>query len=322
VNYLPPWLLRSPHAQSALASIPIRRPLVRRRVAGLLSATEDLYLDCGGGVTLLAAHSAPQQPNGQLVLLIHGWEGSADSMYLLTAAQALLHEGYRVVRLNLRDHGGTQHLNEGIFHSCRLDEAIGAARAVAARFPGEALNLGGFSLGGNFALRVAAQAPRHDLAIRCVAAVCPVLDPAETMIALEHGPRLYHWYFLQKWRRSLRTKRAAFPQLYEFRQLEGFRSLMAMTAHFVERYTEYQSLDAYLAGYAITGERLAGLATPSVMLLAEDDPVIPIAGLARVVRPPALDVVVSQTGGHCGFLQSYGLRSWTDTFICETFSRS
>ena len=64
--------------------------------------------------------------------------------------------GFEVVRLNLRDHGATHHLNRELFHSCRLPEVVGAVRALALRFPGMPLVLAGFSLGGNFMLRVAA----------------------------------------------------------------------------------------------------------------------------------------------------------------------
>ena len=38
--------------------------------------------------------------------------------------------GFDVVRLNLRDHGETHHLNRDLFHSCRLPEVVGAVRAL------------------------------------------------------------------------------------------------------------------------------------------------------------------------------------------------
>ena len=71
-------------------------------------------------------------------MLLHGWEGSADSTYLLSLAQSLFAAGFEVVRLNLRDHGATHHLNRELFHSCRLPEVVGAVRALARKFPGHA----------------------------------------------------------------------------------------------------------------------------------------------------------------------------------------
>jgi predicted alpha/beta-fold hydrolase len=52
-------------------------------------------------------------------------------------------------------------------------------------------------------------------------------------------------------------------------------------------------------------------------LLAEDDPVIPLAGLKDIYRPENLTVYHSLRGGHCGFLESLGPRSWLDNFILE-----
>ena len=55
------------------------------------AASEELLLDCGDGVTLQAFHSSPakrgREPGKRLAVLLHGWEGSADSTYLLSLAQ-------------------------------------------------------------------------------------------------------------------------------------------------------------------------------------------------------------------------------------------
>jgi predicted alpha/beta-fold hydrolase len=95
----------------------------------------------------------------------------------MTAAR-LLESGFEVVRLNFRDHGDTHHLNEEIFHSNRLDEVVNAAVDVAHRFPHRRFVAAGYSLGGNFVLRLALRAPEAGLPLARVAAVCPVLDPS------------------------------------------------------------------------------------------------------------------------------------------------
>ena len=93
------------------------------------------------------------------MILIHGWEGSAEAMYVMSTAQRLMEQGFDVFRLNPRDHGPSHHLNPELFHSNRIGEVVGAVGALAERYRPEALMLAGFSLGGNFCLRVAARAP-------------------------------------------------------------------------------------------------------------------------------------------------------------------
>ena len=235
--------------------------------------------------------------------------------YVLSAALNLWDRGYRIVRINLRDHGASHHLNEGLFHSCRLAEMIDAVRWVQREFAGRDIALIGSSLGGNFALRIAASPRSSDLRIRTVVAVCPVLDPEETMHALDSGPRIYQWYFMRRWRQSLELKKAAFPKLYDFTRLEQFGTLEDMTDYFVRHYTEFDDLRTYLHGYALTGDRLRNLAVPARILLAADDPVIPVAGLGGLARHPCLEVDTTERGGHCGFIDDYRLNSWSDRYL-------
>jgi predicted alpha/beta-fold hydrolase len=137
------------------------------------------------------------------------------------------------------------------------------------------------------------------------------------MHALDAGWTGYQRYFIYKWRRSLLRKQQVFPRKYEFDELERFRTLGEMTEHFVIHHTEYPDLLTYLRGYAITGDRLGTLRVPAAMLLADDDPVIPIEGLMQINTPKALDVYRSSFGGHCGFIENARLSSWLDSFIAE-----
>ena len=313
--FRPPRWLRNRHVQSMLASTSWRRGRVLERAAPLLAAQREVLLDCGAGVRLQCFVSGPAEGPGRPVVLLHGWEGSADSLYLLSLAQLLFEQRFEVVRLNLRDHGDTHHLNRELFHSCRLPEVVGAMRALQQRFAGRPLQLVGFSLGGNFMLRVAAQARETGLDLERVIAVSPVLDPAQTLTALERGPPLYELYFVRKWRRSLRRKQAAWPGSYDFRAMERLRGLRRMTAEMVRCYSEFPTLEDYLNGYAITGGRLARLEVPSSLLTSLDDPIIPADGLGRLARSPALSITVTRYGGHCGFFERLTAPNWLERRI-------
>jgi predicted alpha/beta-fold hydrolase len=240
---------------------------------------------------------------------------------MLSVAPALLEQGYSVFRLNLRDHGASHHLNEDLFHSCRLNEVVGAFGWIQRQYPDLNLSIVGFSLGGNFSLRVADAAPDAGIVIDRVVAVCPVLNPAQTMIALDRGWWVYRRYFLRRWSSSLARKKDAFPERYRFSRLRSFTNLTDMTDYFVTRYTEYPDLYSYLNGYALTGDRLRRLSVSATMLLADDDPVIPVEGLADMFIPAALNVQRTALGGHCGFLHDWRLNSWLDQFLLDELAR-
>jgi len=317
----PPWLA-NPHAQSIFPSLPFRRPGVEWRCRPLLAASEPLVLECGEGVRLLA-HRATQEridrgPATRLAVLLHGWEGSSDSLYVLSLGQFLLERGFDVVRLNLRDHGDSHHLNAGIFHSCRIAEVVGAVRRLQELHPARDLNLVGFSLGGNFSLRVAARARDAGIELQRVVAVCPVLDPEHTLQRLEQGWALYRRYFVWKWRRSLRRKQEAWPQLYDLSDVIALDNLTDMTDQLVRRYGGYPSLPEYLRGYAVVGEALAGIVPRTRIISAADDPIIPAEDLARLARPSALTITRTRFGGHCGFHEGRRGSTWIEREVYAT----
>lgn len=313
--FAPAWPWRHPHFQSIVpALLPHLR--LRRRARAMLAASREMILDCGDGVRLQAWHARPPGAPAGSAILLHGWEGSANSYYVVSLATRLFEAGVEVVRLNLRDHGDTHHLNEHIFHSCRLDEAVGAVSAMAPRLSSPPW-LVGFSLGGNFMLRIAAcQAPQLP-PLAGVVAISPVLHPGTAMLAMERGWQVYQGHFVRKWSRSLRRKRALWPQTAVDETFFGLRDLRRMTAAMVAKYTDFANIDEYLDGYAITDGRLSTLRAPAVILTALDDPIIPAQDLARLAATPHLRVVTVPHGGHMGFLRNPWSESWVNRFVLD-----
>lgn len=322
-DYRPPRWLRNPHLQTVLGSSLPRRDCGARALAATGAHSRTHLLDGGDGVRLQMVHSAiPGRASKAMAVLLHGWEGSAESGYMRLTAARLLEAGFDVCRLNFRDHGDTHHLNEELFHSNRIDEVVNAVADVARRLlpatgPARPLCLAGYSLGGNFSLRVGLRAPAAGLDIAAIAAVCPVLDPAATMDAMEAGLPLYHWYFARKWRRSLLRKRALFPERYSVDDRTLDLALRPLTQWLVERHTDFESLDRYFDGYAIAGARLGPLAVPAWILTAADDPVIPIAHFHALQLAGRTTLEVADHGGHCGFIEDARLHGFAERWVAR-----
>lgn len=324
-DYRPPWWLRSPHVQSVLGSSPFRRRRGARAIRASGAITTPHTVDGGDGVRLEGLYSvrAGTTPRG-LALLLHGWEGSAESSYMRLTAARLLANGFATFRLNFRDHGDTHHLNEALFHSNRIDEVVHASGDIARRFlaPGMPMVAAGHSLGGNFALRIALRAPAAGLPLARAAAVCPVLDPARTMLQMEQGLPLYMRYFERKWRASLVRKRALFPEHHDFDDATLKLGMRELTAWMVERHTDFGTLDDYFDGYSIAGDRLASLAVPADILMSEDDPVIPVAEFRALRLPAHVALDIARWGGHCGFLENARLDGFAERWVADRLSQA
>ncbi|RDS81446.1 YheT family hydrolase [Dyella psychrodurans] len=322
-DFRPPWPLTSGHIQTMLSSSGVRRTLLPRRAYRVLEGAEPATIDGGDGVRLTGAYTAQktQAESRGLAVLFHGWEGSVDSTYVLQTGSRLLDDGWDVFRLNFRDHGDSHALNEALFHSCRVDEVVHAVGDIARRWPSRCVALAGFSLGGNFALRVALRAPATGIPLNYALAVCPIIDPGEGLFSLEEtAPWFYQAYFMNKWRHSLRAKQAAFPHREYFELQELRQNLRGLTEALVLRHTDFGSLQAYLDGYSVAGRALADMQIPATILTARDDPVIPVDAFEKLELPNHVELDIATYGGHCGFIRGWDMTSFCDDYIAARFN--
>ncbi len=316
-SFVPAFGLRNTHTQSLINSSAYRRRIVRRRSQAMLDAEKDWILDGGDNVRLLGHYSPQAGDSRGLAVLFHGWEGSSRSNYVVAAGGMLYNHGFDVFRLNFRDHGESHHMNAGLFHSCRLAEVVHALQDLQRRTGAKDWALSGYSLGGNFALRVAMAAPAAGLSLRQVIAVCPVISPSNTLRAMEEGPRGYESYFIRKWAKSIRVKQTLFPDTCEYEEWHKLGNLRERTGYLATRHYEFASLDQYFDGYSVAGDRLKAIGIPTTILTSADDMVVPVSDFMDLPENDHIELLVTRYGGHCAFLKNWKMESMADDVIVE-----
>ena len=214
-----------------------------------------------------------------------------------------------------------RHLNREIFHSCRLPEVVGAVRAISALFPAARLYLGGFSLGGNFMLRVAADS-RHPrrwlLSSRCRR--CSI--PKPRCSALEQGPTLYQRYFVKRWTRSLRAKQRAWPDERDYRTAAALAESAPHdrgSGRALHRLRQSYGLSrpamrspAIAARYACACRR-ASCSRPTIRSSRRR--------ICPCWRSRSAPIVRTRYGGHCGFVDYLSGPSFADRYMLEEFEQ-
>ena len=316
LDWQPSIGLRNPHLQTVLASSGFRKAIVRKRAKVLIDASQEVVLECKDGIKMHGLISRHHDPK-PLVMLIHGWEGCVDSLYLLSLAGYLFDQGYDIFRLHLRDHGPTHKLNPDMFHAGRVEEVAEALAQVRLQHADYPCALVGFSLGGNFALRVATIASEYGFKLNQVIGVSPLLHALNTLWALEYGAPIYRQYFRHKWKKSIHKKAMYFPDRVNKEAFCESSSLTVMTEYFVRNHTPFDAVKDYFGFYSITGQKLKDLKFPTSIILSEDDPVIPFRDLFKIKGNSLLDVVRVPYGGHCGFIENYKMEAWIDKYIGE-----
>ena len=269
----PPFFLKPAGIQTVLASAGLRalgkNPMV--------DAAREVILTTNEGVRLLGYVSRQHRPHHKgLVILLHGWEGSSSSTYIRTTGSFLYRQGFDVFRLNLRDHGPSHHLNAGIFYAVLLDEVFDAVRQICAAEKNGPVFLAGFSLGGNFSLRIVRKCTREPIPnLNHAISISPVLDPDKATDRIDSS-RFILKYFLKKWRRSLTIKQGLYPDRYDFSPLMAIDNIREMTERLLARYSDYPSAREYFKSYAVLDGDMAGITVPTTIITAQDDPIIPV----------------------------------------------
>lgn len=310
--------LRNTHVNTILSGNGPRVAHVRLKALSLLDSSQSFLLECQDGVRLQGEYSANPNAKRGLVVLIHGWLGSSESVYILSAASYLYEQGFSVFRLTLRDHGDSAGLNQQPFLAIRLNEVLDAVEQIQQRFPHELNFLAGYSLGGNIAVRLAAKAHRREISLNRVVAVCPPIDPKAASIMISASP-FYNWHFVKAWRQAFEEKVAKYPQYSKDRDVFNGRSVVALHEAYVPRFSSYSNADEYFEAYTLDEKTIPDLAIATNIVLAADDPVIPWQSVAVLANHKNLRVSMTDYGGHCGFLQGYRMNCWLDQYLNDVF---
>jgi len=318
-EFNPPLFLRNPLIQTYLASS-------RTRAKGknpMLDASKEVVIDTGTGVRLLGGYSKNKNvPSKGTVLLLHGWEGSIESAYILSAGRFLFKNGFSVFRLNFRDHGKSHHLNKGLFYATLIDEVFTAIKNISEITGNSPLFIAGFSLGGNFALRIGQMNSKEPVInLRHIVSVSPVINPDKATNAIDRNI-IIRRYFLLKWRRSLLLKQKLYPELYDFKEIIPLKSCRSITDRLIEHYSSYEDANEYFKLYAITNSTLHDIRIPTTIITSKDDPVIPVDDFYRLNSKEPVNFIIHSYGGHNGFINNLSFDCWYEEKMIRLFEES
>jgi predicted alpha/beta-fold hydrolase len=296
-GFKPPWFTRGGHVQTLLG-------LYHRRLLTWTLPTEDLVVETEPGIKVLAR--ATWQPGDRAsspaLLLIHGMGGWDCSSYLLSTGLHAYAKGYHVIRMNMRGAGASFEICPRLYHAGLEGDLLAVARRIAEGTPRIAIL--GASLGANHVL-LALGRSRSALPpeVKAGVAISAPLDLVRCTEVL-HAPRnrFYVSHFLER----LNATYARIQERSEGFYAKGLEIGVKTVREFDERITApyggFASADDYYTRSS-SGPWLREIDRPTLILSAEDDPMIP-ADSVRTFHPAKSGVVhheILPTGGHVGF---------------------
>ena len=262
-------------------------------------------------VKVMAMTSQPAGPPIGTLVALHGLEGSHNSGYLQSLAQAALTAGLAVHRLNMRGCGGTEALSRTLYHAGLTADL----RAILPRLQPPVF-LAGFSLGGNVVLKLLGELGDEARGLVTAAAACSVPIDLEACCRQMMKPenRIYERRFVRSLKGRYLRRAAEYPDVYKTAGLDQIRTVMEFDDSITAPYFGFGDAERYYATQS-SQHVLERIAVPVLMIQAQDDPLIPYPVYERqsaFQRNPYLRLVATQHGGHVGFIARRPPRFWLD----------
>ena len=297
MQFRPRWFERGGHAQTLFGFF------YRRHLRWTLPA-EDVVVESEPGVRLLSR--VTWRPGGRAaspaLILLHGMGGSDDSSYMVSMGLHAYAAGYHVIRMNMRGAGASYEICARLYHAGLENDLAAVIRRVAEDVPRIALF--GASLGANHVLlamgRSRASLPPH---VRAAVAVSPPADLGRCSQALHaRQNRLYVSYFVERLKETYAKIQERSDGHYAAGREQGISTVREFDERITAPYGGFASADEYYARSS-SGPWLTSVDRPTLIISAEDDPMIPGDSLRAFPLPASGHVLreILPTGGHVGF---------------------
>jgi len=243
---------------------------------------------------------AAGQPN---VLLIHGLAGCHQSTYMCRMADRLAERGFRVFRMDMRGCGAGQSLARRTTHCGRWGDAAAAIEYITEQYPDTPIRAVGFSMGGSLLLNMLAETGETPVGrLQRTLAICSPIDLQATERGFRSSwGRWYDRFFVRLiWRQAIQRWQY-FPDLAPPTIPRRPRRLRDIDEVITAPIGGFESAEDYYRKTA-PGPRLTLIRQPATILSAQDDPIIPSGPLGQYKLSDSVELVMTQSGGHLGYL--------------------
>lgn len=283
---------------------------------------ERLFRVDDGVQVLCHCHWQPERQSPLTLMIVHGLEGSSDSKYVIGTGSKAWQRGWNVVRMNIRNCGGTEKLAPTLYHSGLSEDIRGVVTTLLHQEGLQHFALAGFSMGGNQVLKCAGEwgreAPPQLAAVCGISPACDLSVSADELHKLHN--RAYEWWFLVGLFKRFRRKAELFPGLFDASLLQKVHSIREFDEYVTAKYMGFSGAEDYYTK-ASSARVVDRIAVPTLVIHSHDDPFIILTSRTeeKLRANPFINYVPTEHGGHCAFLadpNGYDGR-WAERMIVE-----
>lgn len=267
------------------------------------------------------------------LILAHGLAGSSESTYIQRLTALAESKGISVVRFNHRNCGDSMGTSKKPYHSGRGEDLFAAVNYIQQKYPSAKIAVVGYSLSGNVILNMLTRF-EDQMKLSLAVSVNGAIDLAASAKSFLKAENLiYDKYFVQllKGLNKELYPQGFFNTLGKI-SLEDLNKKLPLRANLIDYDNQFT---APLSGYKDAWDyyencsaklKIQEIKTKTVILTAQDDPIIPVKSFLNLQLPANIELSVQEFGGHLGYLTKQktplGDHRWMDWFLLEKITKA
>jgi predicted alpha/beta-fold hydrolase len=287
------WLLKNSHINTIWSS-KFRKVATPNYKRTRIATPDDDFLDLDTVIN----------NNKSLVILIHGLEGCSSSTYMKSLTNVLVKHHYDVLAINLRGCSGEHNKVVTSYNSGRTADIVTVINYVKKQYNYEIINIVGFSLGGNIAIKYAGEHTGDTSKVIGISVPC---DLKASCHQIEKGfSNIYNRRFVKSLKKKIQYKVKKFPSLeITSKQIAAIKTVYDFDNTYTAPVHGYIDANDY---YQKCSSKyfISNIKTPTLLINAIDDPFLTLSCFpyAETENNEYFTLETPKYGGHVGFMKN------------------
>ncbi|MBK95507.1 MAG: hypothetical protein CMJ79_07300 [Planctomycetaceae bacterium] len=263
--------------------------------------------------SLPSSEGSPDPP----ILLVHGLGGTHGSAYMTRLATRIRNRSQKVFRMDMRGCGQGISIAKRTAHAGASDDLAQTALWIQNYTGRQSIKIVAFSLSGNILLKLLSELSQYpELQIEEGIAICPPIDLATSSQQItDRYWGFYDYQFIRSLKKGIAERHKHHPDC-SWSTMNPFpKTLFDFDNQFIAPLNGFLDAPDYYQ-QSSSKDRLHRITTPTKILIADDDPVVPSEIFDDAELSDSIDLMRTRFGGHMGYLGRGG-RRWMDDKIIE-----
>lgn len=315
-EFVPVWWLPEGHSQTLWRKISPSKAIDQKR--------QRIELDDGDFIDLdwASAIKPSSSKNRTIVFLLHGLCGCSSSPYILAMQSFLSKNGFASVAMNFRGCSGEMNRLARAYHSGISEDVEEVFNKLLPEYQEYDFAFIGYSLGGNVLLKWLGETQSHPNIRKAVAVSTPFSLENCSKAMLKGVSQLYGQYFVRRLVNIFQQKQ---KHLQKSKPDQADRIAELGNGHQIKTIWEFDDkITAPLHGFSGAEDYyqkcsslgfIKSIDIETLLIQSCNDPLIPMNSIpTEDMLPPAVQLQLTQKGGHVGFISSSGT-NWLEQRI-------